>query len=252
LDFNVTRPGVKDPAVRLALKYALDRATMRDKIGHGIGSLQDQPAPRTSPYWDPNIGFTAFNIDKAKQTLDAAGWKPGPDGIRQKNGVKLSLEFATSTGTPDADQLIEMIRQWWKQAGVDIVVKHYPAPLLFAPYADNGVVYRGNWDVIYFSWSNDPLGDMSFVYACDQIPPNGQNDVRWCNPVADKAMHDLYTHYDQAQRNKDVSVVEGQLQKDVPTIVVTGREDIFVHNTDLKNFHPGAVTYFDEFMNVDI
>jgi peptide/nickel transport system substrate-binding protein len=252
LDFNVTRPALKDPAVRLALKYATDRTTLRDKIGHGIGFLQDQTSPKTAPYWDPKIRFTAFDIAKANQTLDAAGWKVGPGGVRQKNGVKLSLEFATSTGTPDADQLIEQIRQWWKQAGVDIIVKHYPAPLLFAPYAENGIVYRGNWDVIFFSWSNDALGDMSFIYACDQIPPNGQNDIRWCNPVADKAMHDLYGHYDQAQRNKDVAVVEEQLQKDVPTIVTTGREDIFEHNTDLENFHPGALTEFDEMMNVDI
>jgi hypothetical protein len=65
-------------------------------------------------------------------------------------------------------------------------------------------------------------------------------------------MHALYAHYDQDQRNQDVAVVEEQLQVDVPTIVTTGREDIFVHNTDLKNFHPGSVTQFDEFMNVDI
>jgi peptide/nickel transport system substrate-binding protein len=251
-DFNVSRPAVKDPAVRLALKYAVDRATVRDKIGHGVGHLQDQPAPKTAPYWDPKIDFTAFDVAKANSILDSAGWKRGADGIRQKGGVKLSLDVATSSGTPDADQQIEMIRQWWKQIGADMTVKHYPSSLMFAPYADGGVVYRGNWDVVFFSWSNDPLGDMSFVYACDQIPPNGQNDVRWCNPIADKAMHDLYSHYDQTQRNQDVAVVQEQLQKDVPTIVMTGREDIFVHNSDLKNFHPGAVTEFDEFMNVDI
>lgn len=252
LDFNLSRPVVKDPAVRLALKFAVDRATVRDKIGHGVGNLQDQPAPKTAPYWDPKIAFTAFDVAKANSILDSAGWKRGADGIRQKAGVKLSLDVATSSGTPDADQQIEMIRQWWKQIGAEMTVKHYPSSLMFAPYADGGVVYRGNWDVIFFSWSNDPLGDMSFVYACDQIPPNGQNDVRWCNPIADKAMHDLYGHYDQAQRNRDVAAVQEQLQKDVPTIVMTGREDIFVHNADLKNFHPGSVTQFDEFMNVDI
>jgi peptide/nickel transport system substrate-binding protein len=252
MDFNVSRPAMKDPAVRIALRYALDRTTLREKIGHGLGYLQDQPSPHTAPYWDPKIGFTAFDLAKANQTLDAAGWKPGPDGIRQKNGVKLSLDVASSSGTPDVDQMIEMIRQWWKQIGVDIVVKHYPAPLMFAPYADNGVVYRGNWDVVFFSWSNDPIGDYSTIYGCDAIPPNGQNNLRWCNPVADKAMHDLYSHYDQAQRNKDVATLMEQLEKDAPTIVTTGREDVFVYNSDLKNFHPGSATQFDEFMNVDI
>jgi peptide/nickel transport system substrate-binding protein len=252
IDFNVTRPAVKDPAVRRALLYAVDRATLRHKLGHDNGYLQDQPSPRTSPYWDPKIGFTPFDIQKANSILDGAGWKMGPNGIRSKNGVSLSLDVATSSGTADVDQMIEMIRQWWKQIGVSMTVKHYPSPLMFDTYANNGVVMRGNFDMVFFAWGSDAIGDYSNLYACDQFPPRGQNDVRWCNPVADKAMHDLYKHYDQGQRNKDVAVVMEQLQKDVPTIVTTGGEDTFFYNRDLKNFHPGALTPFDNMMNVDI
>lgn len=252
IDFNVTRPALKDVAVRQALRYATDRATLRTKIGHNFGYLQDQPSPHTAPFWDPNIGFTKFDLNKANQVLDAAGWTRGADGVRSKNGVRLSLEVATSSGTPDVDEMIELIRSWWKQIGVQMTVKHYPSPLMFAPYQDNGIVYRGNWDVVFFSWSNDPIGDYSFIYGCDQIPPNGQNDIRWCNKTADAAMRDLYTHYEQPPRNKDVWVVMEQLEKDVPTIVTTGREDVWIVNKDLKNFHPGAVSVFDQMMDVDI
>ena len=251
-DFNVTRPAVKDPVVRQAILLATDRATIIQKIGHGVGILQEQPAAKTAPYWDSDIKPSAFNIAKANQMLDQAGWKMGPNGIRSKNGVPLNLDFATSTGSPDTDQQIELLRSWWKQIGVGITVKHYPSNLLFAPYADGGVVYNGKWDMIIFAWGDDPIGDFSFIYACDQIPPSGQNNLHWCNPVADKAMHDLYGHYDQAQRNKDVAIMETQLAKDVPTIVSSGREDIFVFNKDLKNLRPGSVTQFDEMMNVDI
>lgn len=252
LDFNVQRPAMRDPVVRQALRYATDRATLIKKIGEGVGILQEGPAPKTAPYYDPNIKLVPFDIAKANRLLDQDGWRPGADGVRSKNGVRLSLDFATTTGTPDVDREIELIRSWWKQIGVAITVKHYPSSLLFSPYQDNGIVYRGKWDVIGFAWGDDPIGDFSFLYACDQIPPNGQNDVRWCNPVADKAMHALYHHYDQAQRNKDDAILFEQLDQDVPTIVTSGREDIFFFNKDLKNFHPGAVTQFDQFMNVDI
>jgi peptide/nickel transport system substrate-binding protein len=193
-----------------------------------------------------------FDIAKGNAILDAAGWKRGADGVRSKNGVRLDLEFATSSGTPDTDRMIELLRTWWRQIGVNLTVKHYPSNLMFAPYQDGGIVYNGKWDVITFNWSDDPIGDFSFIYACDQIPPNGQNDIRWCNPVADKALHDLYGHYDQTQRNKDVSTWEQQLKKDTPTIVLDGVQDVFVFNKDLKNFHPGSVTQFDEIMDVDI
>lgn len=252
IDFNVTRPGVSDPIVRRALEMATDRKTLREKIGHGVGILSESIAPPTAPYYDPSIAFVPFDIAKANQMLDADGWKRGPDGIREKNGVRLDLLVATSAGTADTDNMLAMIQQWWKQIGVAMDIRRYQAAQLFEPYQDGGIIYGGKWDVSTFAWSDDPIGDFSWNYACDQIPPNGQNDTRWCDPVADRAMHALYTHYDQTQRNADDWVLFQRLAQQTPTIVTTVREDIYVYNRDLKNFHPGAVTQFDEFMNVDI
>lgn len=252
LDFNLTRPRVKDLVVREALQYATNRAELIKKVGHGVGILREEPAPSIAPYYDPAIKMVPYDIAKANRILDAAGWKRGRDGIRAKNGVRLVLDFATSSGTPDVDEEIELIRQSWKKIGVGINVRHYPASLLFAPYAEGGIVYKGNWDVVGFQWFIDPIGDFSSEYACNQIPPNGQNDLHWCNAKADAAMRALYTHYDQAKRNKDDAIVMEQLDHDVPTIVTSGTENIYVFNRDLRNFHPNQVTPFDNMMDVDI
>jgi peptide/nickel transport system substrate-binding protein len=252
LDFNTSRPALKDPVVRRALRLAIDRETIRTKIGHNMGYLEDQPAPKVAPYYDKSIGLTPFDIAKANDMLDKAGWVRGADGIRSKNGVRLALDFATSSGTPDADQSIELIRGWWKSAGVDLTVKHYPSQLLFAPYADGGIVYGGKWDVIFFAWGVDAIGDYSTIYGCESIPPNGQNDLHWCNPRANKAMHDLYTHFNQDQRNQDVRTLLEEIDKDVPTVVTSGREATWILNKDVKNFNPPPVAPFDDMMNVDI
>ncbi len=253
LDFNLSRPRMKDPIVRQALRLALDRATLRKKVAHGVGYLQDEPAPHTAPYYDPTIKFTPFDLAAANALLDKNGWVRGPDGIRSKNGVKLdNLEFATSTGSADTDQQNELIRSWWKQIGVSINLKHYPAPLLFEPMQMGGIINGGKFDIVVFAWGLDPLGDFSTIYGCRSIPPAGQNDLHWCNHKATNAMLDLYTRYDQAGRNKDDAVVMEQLNADVPMIVTTGREDIYVVNQDLRNFNPNGVSQFDNFMNVDI
>ena len=253
LDFNTSRSKVSDPAVRAALRMAIDRAAIRSKVRHGIGYLQEQPASHTASYWDPSIKLVPFDIARANGILDKAGWTRGPDGIRAKNGVKLNnLEFVSATGSPDTDLMIELIRSWWKQIGVSIVVKKYPSPLLFAPVENGGIVYGGKWDIIAFAWFLDPLGDFSSIYGCSQIPPNGQNDLHWCNQKADRAMHALYAHYNQADRDNDARIVMEQLVHDIPTIVTDGREDTYVVNQDLRNFRPNAVSQFDDFMNVDI
>ncbi len=252
IDFNTSRPGLKEAAVRQALRYATDRATLIATVGHHVGILQEQPAPNTAPYYDRAIKQTPFDIAKANQLLDQAGWVRGKNGTRAKNGTRLSLEFVTNSGNSTGDQIIELLRDWWQQIGVDIVVKHYNSALLFDSYQDHGILQRGNWDVAFFAWGLGATGDLSNLYACDQFPPNGQNDLHWCNRRADKAMHDLYSHYDQAQRNADDAIVFEELNKDVPTIVENGREDIFYFNRDLQNFRPNSITAFDDMMNVDI
>lgn len=252
IDFNVSRPAVSDPVVRRALLLATDRRTIWERINRRVGILQEEPAPKTAPYYDPSITFTEFNIPEANRLLDADGWVRGTDGVRSKNGVRLELEVATSAGTQDTDSMLALIQQWWKQVGASMTIRRYESPQYFNTYANGGILYRGDWDVSFFAWGDDPIGDYSFIYSCEDIPPNGQNDLHWCNPTANAAMQSIFSHYDQTQRNADDAVILTQLAKDVPTIVTASREDIYIVNRDIKNFHPNSVTPFDDFMNVDI
>jgi peptide/nickel transport system substrate-binding protein len=252
IDFNLTHPGVSDPVVRYAIELATDRATIVAKQYHGLATLQEGVAPKRAPYYDANIPLVPYDPKKANELLDKDGWVRGPDGIREKNGVKLNLNVAMQTGSQDIDHLVELLRSMWQQIGVGIVVHRYPAPLLFGLYQDGGILYTGKFDAIFIAWFDDPIGDFSFIYGCDQIPPNGQNDLHWCNRKANTAMHALFSHYDQAQRNADDRILFAQLAKDRPQITLIGVNEGYIVNKDLKNFHPNDVSPFDNMMNVDI
>ena len=252
LDFNTQHPALRDPIVRQALRYALDRKTIHEKIGHGVGILQEVTTPVNAAYAVTSIPLAPFDIARANQILDQDGWTRGADGVRQKNGVRLALDFATSAGTPDVDEQIELIRETWKEIGVSINVRHYATNLMFAPTSAGGVIYSGKWDVVVFSWANEAIGDYSPIYGCQSYPPNGQNNIRWCNAKAQAAMMALFGHYQQPDRNKDVLALQQALTTDVPTIVTALREDVYGYNSDLKDFHPNSITPFDNMMDVDI
>ena len=252
LDFNLSHSAVADPVVRRAIELATDRVALNQKFQHGIQVVQETIASKSAPYYDPNIPFVPFNIAKANALLDADGWKRGPDGIRAKNGVKLNLVAVIQTGSPNVDNEVEFFRSTWQQIGVGIEVRHYPSQMLFAPYGDGGIIYNGKWDIVIFNWVDDPIGDFSELFACDQIPPQGQNDVRWCNPTANAAMQKIFSDYDQMQRNADDRVVFEQLAKDLPEVVLWSVQTLYVYNKDLKGYHPNGLTPFDDMMNVDI
>jgi peptide/nickel transport system substrate-binding protein len=252
LDFNLTRPVLRDPAVRRALRLAVDRRELRDVVSHGIGILQDGPISPASPFFDSKIGFIPFDLAKANALLDGAGWRRGPDGVRSKDGLRLTLQLVSNSGSPDTDTRIELIRTWWKKIGVEFVRKNVDPRLLFAPYSEGGTIQTGKFDAVFFAWFNDASGSLANIYSCALVPPNGQNDLHWCNPVAEAAMQDFKHTYDYARQKRDDDVVQEQLVGDAPTIVTAVQEDLYAYNSDLKGFHPNQVSQFDDIMNVDI
>ena len=254
LDFNMQNPVLgHDLAVREALRYATDREAIRLTINHGLGVLQDGMVPPGSPAYDPNLKtIVGFDLAKANALLDGDGWKAGSDGVRAKNGKRLSFTFATVSGNAAADAAIELLRAWWKQIGVAIEVRHYQPALFFAPYADGGIIYAGKFDITTFSWGGDPIGELSNLYSCKQWPPNGQNDPRYCNQSVDANMARFKASYDPKVRLPFVEAEQQQIVKDVPTIVLRVNEDLFAYNNDLKGFVPPQLTPFDNVMNMEI
>jgi peptide/nickel transport system substrate-binding protein len=250
-DFNLTHPIVADRRVRAALRYAFDRRALVDTVEHGVGTVQDSALPVSAPYFT-DLGTTPYDPLRASALLEAAGWKRGPDGIRTKNGERLMLKVAARAGSPDMDAQLTLLRRDWQRVGVGLTVRHYPAAQMFAPAKQGGVIYGTDWDLVSFAWAADPMGDYSPNYGCQAFPPAGQNNVRWCNRTAQKAMDALLVQYDQSKRTSDDRVAMQQFVADVPSIVSFLRTDMFAYNRDLKNYHPNSMTPFDNMMQVDI
>ncbi|HLJ83604.1 MAG TPA: peptide ABC transporter substrate-binding protein [Candidatus Eremiobacteraceae bacterium] len=250
-DFNLTHPAVADPIVRRALRLAFNRPALVEKLEHGVGVVQDSVTPATAPYF-VDMGVTPFDLAKANAMLDQDGWVRGADGIRSKNGIRLELRVAVQSGRPDTDAQVALIGDDWKKIGVSLRVRHYPPDLMFALPQKGGVVFGNDWDVVTFAWAADPLGDYSGIYGCDAFPPAGQNDARWCNKTAQRAMDAVFGHYDLAQRKADLAVMMHAFIQDTPSIVSFLRVDLFAYDKNLKNYHPNNLTPFDNMMNVDI
>jgi len=251
VDFNLRSPVLADLKVREALRYAINRKEIIDTVQNGLYVLDESVVPTASVY-HADIPLVPFDLAKASALLDADGWQRGADGVRVKNGRRLSLVFALASGSPDNDTEVELIRGWWKQLGVELSVKHYLNSLFFAPQAEGGIIYGGKFDVVLFGWGGDTNQDQSNLYACYRFPPDGQNDMNWCDRTATAAMDAAKTSYDQSARKKDLAIIQERIDQEVPTVVVDDRRQLAAYNDDLKNWHPSTVSPFDDMLNVDI
>ncbi|MEA2665318.1 MAG: peptide/nickel transport system substrate-binding protein, partial [Candidatus Eremiobacteraeota bacterium] len=251
IDLNLQHGALRDPAVRRALRLAIDRATIRTKIRHGVGVLQETPFAPGHPF---HIDYprVPFDVAAANRMLDGAGWRRGPDDIRAKDGQRLEFTVALGTGNPDTDAIVELIRSTWSQIGARFEVKHYPSPLYFAPAANGGILYSGKFDVAFYAWITSPNGDLTNLFGCDRVPPKGQNVPRYCSRAVDAALARFIATYDYGGQRAAATQIQRRLAEDVPTIVTDAREDVYAYNQDLHGFRPNQVTPFDDLVDADI
>src|SRR5206468_11903039 len=81
-----------------------------------------------------------FSVEKAAKLLDEAGWKPGADGVREKNGVKLSLVYQTSINAPRQKNQ-EIVKQACQKAGISVEIKTVTASVFFSSDVANPDTY---------------------------------------------------------------------------------------------------------------
>ena len=252
LYFNVAGRVLSDPSVRLALRCGLNRVALHEKVAHDVGILQNVVVPTVDPSAPRDIAFTAFDASRANAILDAAGWRRGNDGVRVKKGTRLSLAFASSSGTPDVDVMIELIRTDWGAVGADVSVQRYQSSTLFGAYADGGILQTGRFDVAAVGIEVPAPFDIAGVFGCGAIPPRGTNYTRFCNSRLERIDRRYARTYDEASRRALLSRALHVIDASAPAIVLAGREDLFGVSNSIARFDPNAATPFDDMMHVDV
>jgi peptide/nickel transport system substrate-binding protein len=136
-----------DPQLRVAAAAALDRTPIAKVGTNGQGTVATNMLvvkPVACPGDETTGALPDFNVDAAKQALESAGWTAGSDGIRQKDGKKLTLRLIYQVGAPQTVSAVELIAQQWKAAGIGTELKGLAqAAFLEALYT------TGDFDIFY-------------------------------------------------------------------------------------------------------
>jgi peptide/nickel transport system substrate-binding protein len=114
-------PTLSDKAVRDALNLLVDRGSVERFIYGRTGVATANFINGPERYRSKNSKFE-FNIEKANQILDAAGWRHGPDGVREKDGKRLTFVFQTSINAP-RQKTQAIVKRACQKAGIDVQLK---------------------------------------------------------------------------------------------------------------------------------
>ncbi len=233
-------PALSDPAVRRALSISIDRDILVE-AGYGAnGRPTCNILPAPDIYVSKNVDWCLKqDIEGANKLLEDAGWKMGSDGIREKDGVKLSFLYQTSTNSVRQGTQA-LVKDWWSQIGVAAELRNISASVFFGGdpaspdtfqkfYADVQM-YTNNFD------GTDPEKYMA-SWMCDKIPGpangwQGENIVRYCNPAYDELVKKLGTTSKLEDRAAISIQLNDMLSNDVAQIPLIHRgQPSAVNNT---------------------
>jgi peptide/nickel transport system substrate-binding protein len=199
-------PFLTDPAVRQALNLLVDRAAVQEQIYGRTGIATANFLNQPMRFQSKNTKWE-FNIDKANQILDAAGWKKGSDGIRAKDGVKLKMVYQTSINAPrQKNQAI--VKQAAGKAGIDMEIKSVTASVYFSSDVANPDTYAHFYTDIqmYTTTMTQPdAGEFMKQFASWEVASKenkwqGRNITRWRNEEYDKLYRAAETELDPVKR----------------------------------------------------
>jgi peptide/nickel transport system substrate-binding protein len=198
-DDQFAHPFLSDINVREALSLAIDRNII-NQVGYGTNGV-----PTCNVIPAPAIYVSTANNDclvqdvaEANRLLDEAGWLPGPDGVRQKDGVRLSILFQTSTNQVRQGTQA-LIKQMWEAIGVESELRNIDAAVFFGADPASPDTY-GKFYADIQMYTNDFSGTDPESYLnnwrCDEISDEsnqwlGNNDNRWCDPAYEELLAQL-------------------------------------------------------------
>ncbi|WP_323993341.1 peptide ABC transporter substrate-binding protein [Nguyenibacter sp. L1] len=165
--FNLGRPQFQDPTVRTAIYEAIDKDTILETICENVEQTTESFLPRESTYFDATLPRHRFDPQAARARLDRAGWRPGPDGVRRRDGIRLEFTNATTAGNPIRTQIQEVIQESLLDIGVVMRIENRPAAVMWGAYWTRSQFDSALVSVDYMTGS-DP--DASPYFQSDRSP----------------------------------------------------------------------------------
>ncbi|GAA0911609.1 ABC transporter family substrate-binding protein [Nonomuraea longicatena] len=246
LTFNGSTGPLKDPAVRQAIQLGINRQAIAQSDLQGLDwpstLLNNHFFMNTQEGYQDNAGVLGvYNPEKAKQLLDAAGWRLS-GAVRQKDGKPLSLRFVVPTGVQLSKSEGELVQSMLAQIGVQLTLQAVPSDDFFTKY-----VIPGNFDMTPFSYIGTPF-PLSSSYGVYVDSPDGgktwnANFGRSGSPEIDQAMSRAAQSLDPAAVRADTNAADALIWKEVNVLPLYQRPQNVAVARSLANV--GARGFYD-------
>ncbi|MBV8340277.1 MAG: peptide ABC transporter substrate-binding protein [Candidatus Eremiobacteraeota bacterium] len=232
--FNCRRPPFNDIRMRRAIAMAIDRRRLSRGITGGQYPVADSDQPAFSWAFDPQMRLPSYNVRSADRSLDALGWRRGPDGYRRRAGKTLSLTFVTFPEGDTAVRTAEFVQVMLRERGIAVSIKKVSVAQLYLPASAGGILLAGNFDLAYFAWRAGADPDDADLVTCRGVA----NYAGFCDHAVDQLETSALAHDDRATRRQAYVAVQRALARELPYDFLYAPQYSFAVHDDVHGFAP--------------
>lgn len=209
-----------DPAIRRALDAAVDRQAMVDKILDGAGSPAYGPLPGDDPWFTKDI-VRPHDLAEAERILDEAGWKPGKDGVRVKDGRRAAFTLLYPSGDKVRQDHALAYASDAKKAGIEVKAESATWEVIEPRMKDDAVLAG-------FGSVGDPDFGLYTLLHSSLAGDGFNNMARYDNPAVDEALDTGRRSQDPAEREAAYDKLQRELVEDPGYTFLTHIDHLYV------------------------
>jgi peptide/nickel transport system substrate-binding protein len=233
---NNELPQLSDKRVRQAMMFAIDRQTVIDDIFSGTAVLATANlSPAMGDYYNPDVKQYPYDPEQANALLDEAGWVLGSDGIREKDGQKLTFTCTTITGDQTRRPEAELVQQYLKEVGIDMRLEEAPVATILEQLP------KGEMQASLFNWTYG--GDTNDPDASNTLGTGGtRNFSHFSNARVDELLGLGVREVDPTKRAAIYHEIQAIVAEEVPFIYMMFWNWYEIFSTKVKGLPETVLT----------
>lgn len=245
LGYNMEDPVLSDKRVRQALSYAIDEEEMIDSVLLGLGEKCTGPFLKGTPYYATDARDYDHDIEKARELLKQAGWRPeGPGGRLFKDGRELRMSIATNQGSSVREQIATVVQAQWERLGVRTDIR----VVSWAAFLDQ-FIGKKNFQVVLLGWTIPAEPDPYTVWHSASSGPGGLNFVSYSNPEADDLIEKGRREFDREKRAEIYRDLHRLIAEDCPYTFLFFPYSTMAIDKRIKGIEPKPAGIFHNFID---
>lgn len=244
---NMTSPVIQDPSVRRAIAMGINKEGFVTTLLDGHGTPGNGAFPDGfSTFGGENVKAEAYDPEAAAKVLEDAGWIDSDgDGIREKDGQKLTIRWLTYPSRQELPLLAESVQASLKDIGMEIDINCTANRREFL--AD-----MSSWDVYASALVTAPSGDPQYFFTTSCLPGMSYNFGAYENENVSGLIEKLSTEFDPAERGKIAIELQQMILDDNAYVFCSFLEMNMISRAGVTGYDAHACDYYQVTADLDI